>query len=174
MIDSIRIKNIQSHKDTELDFCPGINVIVGSSNNGKTAVLRALYWSIYNRPLGIDTLCSHWALDEKGNIKDEMSVEVKKGNDTLIRRKTKTTNQYILNDDELNAIKTDVPPAVNDFYKLNETNIQRQQDAPFLVSSSSGEVAKYFNGIARLDVIDRILSYAEQTKRKERNKSQTP
>lgn len=169
MIDSIRIRNIQSHKDTELDFCKGINVIIGSSNNGKTAILRSLYWSIYNRPLGIDNLCSHWALDEKGNIKDEMSVEVRKGDDVLIRRKTKNTNQYVLNGKELNAIKTDVPQEVKNFYKLNETNIQKQQDAPFLVSSSGGEVAKYFNGIAKLDVIDSILSYAEQSKRKERN-----
>ena len=169
MIDSIRIKNIQSHKDTELDFCPGINVIVGSSNNGKTAILRSLYWSIYNRPLGIDNLCSHWALDEKGNIKEEMSVEVKKGSDTLIRRKTKNINQYVLNGVELNAIKTDVPIEVKNFYRMNETNIQRQQDAPFLVSSSSGEVAKYFNGIAKLDVIDNVLSYTEQVKRKQKN-----
>lgn len=169
MIDSIRIKNIQSHKDTELNFCSGVNVIVGSSNNGKTAILRSLYWSIYNRPLGIDNLCSHWALDEKGNIKDEMSVEVRKGDDVLIRRKTKNINQYVLNGNELNAIKTDVPPEVKDFYKLNETNIQKQQDAPFLVSCSSGEVARYFNSIAKLDVIDNVLSYADQMKRKEKN-----
>ena len=169
MIDSIRIRNIQSHKDTELNLHPGVNVIIGSSNNGKTAVLRALYWSIYNRPLGIDNLCSHWALDDKGNIKEEMSVEVRKGENVLVRRKTKNVNQYVLNGNELNAIKTDVPPEVKNFYKLNETNIQRQQDAPFLVSSSSSEVARYFNGIARLDVIDSVLSYAEQTKRKERS-----
>lgn len=169
MIDSIAIHNIQSHKLSELDLHPRINVIVGSSNNGKTAILRALYWSVYNRPLGIDNLCSHWALDDKGNIKDEMSVEVRKGDDVLIRRKTKSVNQYVLNGNELNAIKTDVPPEVKDFYKLAETNIQKQQDAPFLVSSTSGEVAKYFNGIARLDIIDNVLAYAEQVKRKERN-----
>ena len=168
MIDSIRIRNIQSHKDTELDLCPGINVIVGSSNNGKTAILRSLYWSIYNRPLGIDSLCSHWALDDKGNIKDEMSVEVRKGDDVLIRRKAKNVNQYVLNGDELNAIKTDVPPEVKAFYRLNETNIQRQQDAPFLVSNTSGEVARYFNGIAHLDVIDNTLSIAEGLKRQQR------
>ena len=67
MIKSIQIKNIQSHKDTSLEFSPGINAIVGSSNNGKSAVLRALYWARYNRPLGTDTLLSHWAVDKKGN-----------------------------------------------------------------------------------------------------------
>ena len=165
MIDSIRIRNIQSHKETELKLHPGVNVIVGSSNSGKSAILRALYWGIYNRPLGIDTLCSHWALDDKGNINDEMSVEVTKGDSTLVRRKAKGVNQYVIDGKELNAIKTEVPPEVNDFFKLTETNVQRQQDAPFLVSNTSGEVARYFNGIARLDKIDNVLTYAESVKR---------
>ena len=67
MIHSIKIQNIQSHKDTQLEFNPGINAIVGSSNNGKSAILRALYWVVYNRPLGTDNLLSHWAFDKKGN-----------------------------------------------------------------------------------------------------------
>ena len=67
MIRKLNIQNIQSHKNTELEFSPGINAIVGSSNNGKSAILRALYWVRYNRPLGIDNLLSHWACDIKGN-----------------------------------------------------------------------------------------------------------
>ena len=86
MIDKIKIENIQSHKNTELNLSNGINVIVGSSNNGKSAILRALYWAIYNRPLGIDTLCSHWALDDKGKQKSDMKVTITKGDDVLIRK----------------------------------------------------------------------------------------
>ena len=59
MIRSINIKNIQSHKDTTLEFSPGINAIVGSSNKRKKAVLRALYWAVYNKKLRTDTLLSH-------------------------------------------------------------------------------------------------------------------
>ena len=170
MIDKIKIENIQSHKNTELNLSNGINVIVGSSNNGKSAILRALYWAIYNRPLGIDTLCSHWALDDKGKQKSDMKVTITKGDDVLIRKKSKDSNLYSINDKVLEAIKTDVPNEVKEFFKLNETNIQKQQDTPFLVSSSNYEVAKYFNSIARLDVIDKVLSYTEQTKRKVRYK----
>ncbi len=169
MIDSIEIKNIQSHKQTKLEFCKGINVIVGSSNNGKSAILRALYWSIYNRPLGTDKLCSHWALDDKGNQTEDMEVIVTKGDNTLVRRKGRNVNQYIINGEELNAIKTDVPAEVDNFYKLTETNVQKQLSSPFLISASNGEVAKYFNGIARLDVIDKVLSYTEQLRRKQNN-----
>lgn len=165
MIDKVEIKNIQSHKNSELEFVPGINVIIGSSNNGKSAILRALCWAVYNRPLGIEALCSHWNLDKKGNIINPMSVKVYKGKKILERKKTKNENQYLLNDEELNAVRTDVPKQASDFFKLSETNIQNQQDSPFLLSLSNGEVAKYFNRIANLDVIDNVLSNAESKRR---------
>ena len=46
------------------------------------------------------------------------------------------------------------------------TNIQKQQDAPFLLSLSGGQVAQYFNKTVRLDVIDKVLSNAESKRRK--------
>lgn len=169
MIKSLEIKNVQSHKDSKLVFSPGINALVGTSNNGKSAVLRALMWPITNRPLGTEILLSNWAYDSKGKQCEEMSVKVEKENSTLIRRKTKTENEYILNDEVLEAIKTDVPDIVKKFFALSETNIQKQQDAPFLLSQSSGKIAEYFNRIVRLDIIDKVLTNAESTRRKMKN-----
>ena len=166
MIKNIHIQNIQSHKDTLLEFSPGINAIVGSSNNGKSAVLRALYWARYNRPLGTDTLLSHWAVDKKGNQVAAMEVRVENDNGVVIRRRTKDENQYIVNDEELNVVKTDVPAEVESLFQLSDTNIQKQLDAPFLLSLSSGQVAQYFNKTVRLDVIDRVLSNVESKRRK--------
>ena len=76
MIKRIKIENIQSHKETELELSSGINAIVGSSNNGKSAILRAFYWLVYNRPLGVDNLLSHWAFDKKGNQILPMKVSI--------------------------------------------------------------------------------------------------
>lgn len=169
MIDSLKIKNIQSHKDSELQFSDGVNAIVGTSNNGKSVILRALIWAITNRPLGIDILCSDWAIDEKGNQISPMEVEVEKNGHVLIRYKSKSKNQYLLDDEELNAIGTDVPPEAKKFFSLSETNIQKQQDKPFLVSESSSDVAKYFNSMMDLNVIDNILKKTEAKKREIRN-----
>lgn len=160
MIKSIKIKNVQSHKNSELQFVSGINAIVGSSNNGKSAILRALNWVRYNRPLGLDILLSHWAYDSKGNQKEPMSVILETDNGTVERRRTKDKNQYIVDGQVLNVVKTDVPEQVENLLRLSETNIQSQQDSPFLLSQSSGEVAKYFNRTVRLDVIDIVLSKA--------------
>lgn len=166
MIKKIKIQNIQSHKDTTLELNPGINAIIGSSNNGKSAILRALYWVRYNRPLGTDNLLSHWAIDRKGNQDIPMQVIVENEAGVVIRRRTKDENQYIVNDKELNVVKTDVPEEVEKLLKLSDTNIQRQQDAPFLLSLTSGQVAQYFNKTVRLNIIDKILSNAESKRRK--------
>ena len=169
MIKSLEIKNIQSHKDSRLELSPGINALIGSSNNGKSAILRALNWAVNNRPLGVEVLLSNWAYDSKGKQNEEMSVTVEKGNSTLIRRKTKSENEYVIDGEVLEAIKTDVPDEVRKFFMLSETNMQKQQDAPFLLSLSSGKIAEYFNRIVRLDIIDRVLSNAESSRRKMKN-----
>lgn len=166
MIKSIELKNIQSHENTRLELGKGINVIIGSSNNGKTAILRGLYWVRYNRPLGIDTLASHWALNDKGDLKSPISVSVENDFGIVTRKRTKGENQYIVNGKVLNVVKSDVPEEVEKALCLSDTNIQRQLDEPFLLSKSSGDVAKYFNRVVRLDVIDRVLTNAEGTKRK--------
>ena len=169
MIKSIELKNIQSHENTRIELDKGINCIVGSSNNGKSAILRGLYWARYNRPLGIDTLASHWALNKKGELTDEMSVTIENENGTICRKRTKADNQYIVNGEILNVVKSDIPSEVEQILNLSDTNIQKQLDEPFLLSKSSGEVAKYFNKVVRLDVIDRVLTNAETTRRKTQN-----
>ena len=166
MIKSIELKNIQSHENTRLELDKGINCIVGSSNNGKSAILRGLYWARYNRPLGIDTLASHWALNKKGELNDEMSVTIENENGSICRKRTKTDNQYVVNNEILNVVKSDVPAKVEQVFCLSDTNIQRQLDEPFLLSQTSGEVAKYFNHVVRLDIIDKVLTNAESQRRK--------
>lgn len=166
MIKSITLKNIQAHKNSKLEFDKGINAIIGSSNNGKSSIIRALNWNRYNRPLGIDNLASHWIVDDKGNLKEEMSVTIENDFGTVVRKRTKNENQYIVNDKELNVVKSDVPVEVEQTLNLSETNIQNQQDSPFLLSETSGKVAEYFNRIVRLDIIDKVLTKAETTRRR--------
>ena len=59
MIKKLHIRNFQSHKDSRLIFSDGVNVIVGNSDSGKSAILRALNWVITNRPSG-DSYISNW------------------------------------------------------------------------------------------------------------------
>ena len=50
MIKSIHVVGFQSHADSTIEFDPGVNVLIGQSDSGKTAVVRALDWALNNRP----------------------------------------------------------------------------------------------------------------------------
>ena len=146
MIKSLKISNFQSHANSELIFTPGVNVIVGASDSGKTAIIRALRWLIWNRPNG-EAFRSTWGGDTR--------VEIQVDDNIIVRGKTKDIpNLYSVNTKVLQAFKTDVPEQVQKYLNVDETNLQQQLDAPFLISSSPGEVASYFNRIAHLDQID--------------------
>jgi exonuclease SbcC len=172
MINLLEIQNYQSHKKTTLQLCNGVNSIIGSSNCGKTAILRALYWAIYNRPGGISYI-SHWNRDKNDKPIKSTFVRVTNDNNVIERRKgkvkvndeSKDFNGYIVNGKNLEAIGQDVPDEVSKLFNLDSVNIQKQMDAPFLLSESAGEVARFFNSTIRLDLIDRVLSKAESKKR---------
>ena len=50
-IKKIELHNFQSHEYTEMEFDRGLNVILGNSDVGKTAILRAIKWALYNLSL---------------------------------------------------------------------------------------------------------------------------
>lgn len=51
-ISRIRLENFQDHKNTDIELESGINLIIGSSDAGKSAVLRAINWVFHNEPRG--------------------------------------------------------------------------------------------------------------------------
>lgn len=146
MINRIQIKNFQSHKESDLQLHPGVNVIVGTSDSGKTAVLRALKWLVWNRPGG-DSFRSTWG----GKTEVIIHTEDEHG---ISRTKDKGVNQYAMDTEIFNAFGTDVPKEIKDVLNISDINLQQQMDSPFLLTSSPGEVAKHFNKIAHLDQID--------------------
>jgi exonuclease SbcC len=145
MIKEIHIENFQSHKNTTLKLSKGVNVITGSSDSGKTAIIRALTKLVWNKPSG-DSFCSSWG----GKTAIEVFTDdlylgyFKKGNDS----------EYILGDTHFKAFGTSVPEEIQAALNLTEINLQQQLDSPFLLSETSGNVAQYFNKIAKLDKID--------------------
>ena len=149
MIKAINIHNFQSHKFTALALDPGLNVIVGSTDSGKSSIIRALRWLIWNRPMG-DAFRSHWGGGTEVMIETEEAY--------ITRLKEDKANVYFLNEQEFKAVKHDVPESIQQALNMDETNLQQQLDSPFLISSTPGEVATYFNKVAHLDQIDTALA----------------
>lgn len=150
MLERIEIENFQSHKKTDLKFVPGVNVIIGSSDSGKSAILRAINWVASNRPLG-DSFRSEWGGDTKVKIQTSDKQEIE-------RNRSASKNEYILNKDVLKAFGTDVPEEVINALKMDSYNIQSQMDSPFLLSHTPGEAARMLNKAASIDDIDIAIS----------------
>lgn len=154
MLKTLAIQNFQSHEKTLLEFSEGVNVILGASDSGKTAIIRALRWLVWNRPSG-EAFRSNWGGDT------EVRLELE-GGSVVVRGRNKVANLYTLSAfpetgaviSEFKAIKTDVPEEILHVLNLNEINLQQQLDRPFLLDASPGEVAQHFNRVAHLDVID--------------------
>lgn len=145
MINKLSINNFQSHKNTEIELNEGVNVFVGPSDSGKTAIIRAIRWLLENRPLG-DEFKSHWG----GTV----SVSVNIDNAFILRQKGKSINRYVVDDEEFKAMGTIVPDEISKLFNMSSINTQFQLDPPFLLASSSGEVAEFFNKLVNLNDIE--------------------
>jgi len=153
MFKSVSIQNFQSHAKTELELHEGVNVIVGTTDGGKTAIIRALRWLIWNRPSG-DALRSRWG----GATNVQLETE-----EGIITRSKDKIDKYTLRlkgqeDIEFKAIGTSVPAEIQGVLNISEINLQNQHDATFLLSDTPGAVATHFNKVARLDRIDSATS----------------
>lgn len=172
MIKSIELKNFESHKHTTLNFSNGLNAIIGSGDNGKSGIIRAIGWVLYNKPDG-EGYISHWNLTKTGKIKGETSVTITTDKGWVKRCKSKNDNYYSINGEEYRAFGRNVPEEVADFLNLSDVNVQSQFSNHFLLSSSDSDVAKQLNQIAKLEKIDTSLqkanSFIRTTKSKQKH-----
>ena len=174
MIKAIEIQNFQSHQHSVLDFAPGVNIIKGTSDNGKSSIIRAILWAGKNQPLG-------FAFKSKFAPKEETTrVAIEFSDDKwIVRERGEGINQYLTSEceDPFKAFNTEPPKEVSDLLNFGDHNIQGQHDGYFLLQSSSGEVARLFNRIVGLDIIDsstkKISSIVDRTKASVTNAQET-
>ncbi|OZV12957.1 hypothetical protein CIW83_07040 [Tissierella sp. P1] len=116
-IEKVILENFQSHKSSIIEFDDQLNVIVGPSDSGKTAILRGIRWALYNEPSG------DYFIREGTS---ECSVTVIFNDGTKIKRyRNKSKNIYFLYDSNNNETKfegfgTSVPQEI-----IDETGIKK-------------------------------------------------
>ena len=165
MIESIHIHNFQCHKDLSI-YLGRSTVLQGDSNHGKTAVLRALYWVMYNEPQGTDFI-SYWAYKKlKNGIRfidgQYTEVVVHVDGHTIVRHRGEDFNGYVVDGVRYEALRSDVPAEVSSLLNLSDVSVQKQLDAPFLLSMTPGEAAQYLNKLANLEDVSGILATAKK------------
>ncbi|MGI6113053.1 MAG: AAA family ATPase [Mahellales bacterium] len=160
-IKKLIIENFQSHKFTEIDFSRNLNVIVGPSDTGKTSIIRAMKWVLYNEPRGTGFI-------RKGE--NTCSVTIHFSNDYKVKRKrTASTNQYIVIDPEgketiYEGFGNDVPVEVINIHGIRRVefdkgisfniNIAEQMEGPFMLSQPGTLRAKAIGRLVGAHIID--------------------
>lgn len=162
-VSRLALENFQSHVRSELRFSPGLNVIVGPSDQGKTALIRALRWVLYNEPRGTEFV-------RAGSDFCRVTVEFDDGVQ-IVRERGPGVNRYLLREDGrervFEAVGTGVPPEIAaahgmPFLKLDADrpvllNVALQLEAPFLLLESGSLRAKAIGQVTGVHVLDAAI-----------------
>ena len=157
MITSVHIKNFQKHKDLNIEFTDGINVITGESDAGKSAVIRALRWVLENRPSGSK-------FKTKGTAPStSVNVDLVLDGEEITRTKSNSKNEYFFKGETFKAMGSDVPEPISSFTNISSLNIQRQFDEHFLFQYPDSKVSKMINDVSGMEEI--VLALEETNRR---------
>jgi exonuclease SbcC len=166
-ITRIIMKGFQSHEDSTIDFGPGLNAIIGPSDSGKSAIIRALRFVLYNVPRGTDFI-------RQGNSStDTVNVRIEFSNQTVLER-TRTresAGSYIIEDQAgkrtLQGFSNNVPIDVANVHQMPQLqltkdlettlNIGFQLDPPFLIGESPANRAMIIGQLTGVNLVDSAL-----------------
>ncbi len=149
MIEYLAIRNFQIHRRLDLPLDSAVTTIVGTTDTGKSAIIRALCWVIQNRPTGTQFI-------HRGRKTCRVSIIV--DGQKVTRARNKSGNGYKIDEQQYKAIGHDVPQDVRDLLRIADVSIQAQHDAPFWFNETAGEVSRQLNQIINLDIIDTTLN----------------
>ncbi|MDO5713483.1 MAG: AAA family ATPase [Tissierellia bacterium] len=164
-IAKIILENFQSHEYTEINLDKGLNVILGNSDSGKTAIIRAIRWVLYNEPRG-DFFMQYG--------KDSVSVTLEFQDGLSLKRyRNKGTNGYVLIDPSgedytFENFGTEVPVEIRNLLHMNKMplgnktnitlNISDQMDGPFLLMETDSLKANAIGRLVGVHIIDEAAS----------------
>jgi len=167
-LEKLILVNFQSHKYTELNFEPGLNVIVGESDRGKTAILRALRWLFYNEPKGTEFI-------RVGEKEARVTAHFSNGL-VLSRERSDRKNRYVLikpgeEPVVFEKFGQELPPEIVEAIGIKKIRLDKdwevalnfasQLEPPFLLFESATRKAKaigQFQGVHLLDYAAKMVS----------------
>lgn len=159
-ITKIGIRNFQLHKSLTIDLDEHVTVIVGPSDSGKSAIIRAIRWLCLNQPSG-----DSFIRDGTDSVTARMKVDGR----TVTRHRDKSNNIYKLGKDEFKSFGSNVPVPIERLLNVGAVTFQQQHDPPYWLSDSAGQVSRELNAIVNLEVIDSVLSAVAKQITKSRN-----
>lgn len=167
-ITALIIENFQSHARSEFRFSPGLNVINGPSDSGKSATIRALRWALYNEPRGTEHV-RHGANACRVHVIFSDGVEILREAHLTART---TRHRYIVRvpgeqEQVFEGFGADVPPDVVRAHGMPQVyldkdrgvalNLGAQLEGPFLLSDTGTNRARAIGRILGVHVVDAAI-----------------
>jgi len=157
-IKSIKIQGYQSHINNTLYFTPGLNIITGDTNSGKTAILRAITLALFNKPWN-----RHFINKEESHTAVEL-IYVKDGSIkaiTRVRSYEDDVNDVILNGEEFKSFGKSYPEKFVKELELDNEILDIIYSSPldrwYLLGRSGIEKAKKLVAFSDIVVLDKAL-----------------
>lgn len=165
-IKSIRLINFKTYVDETISFSKFTNAITGETDNGKTNILRAMKWVLWNQPSGDGMI-------RLGENSAMVIIEFIDG--LMITRERSiggSVNRYIIRYPDrtqttLNKFGINVPDEVLQAHKMIPVmfntekcilNYAEQLDGPFMLKYSKRDRAKAIGALAGTDVVDSAIT----------------
>ncbi len=167
MIQKLKLYNWKSHAQTELEFKPGVNILVGPMGAGKSSVLQAISFALFgtfselkSKDTKITDLITRKSQSKRAEIELNLGVSNKP---FLVRRQieiNKGTSEATIKDNEGKLLAGPNPTQVSDYVKntlkLDEdiflrTIYARQNDIGILLQLTPAERKKRLDGLMGLD-----------------------
>lgn len=175
ILENLTIKNFRSYKDISVDFHPGVNVIIGANDSGKSNLLRAIDLVVNNNPGGDDYI-SDWGGDCDIKLTTGGKTVGRFRNAVLNKKEKKykagTENLYTMSGEPepFRAFgRGKLPDIIKQHLNISSLNIGFQLDGPFLLGKNPPDVARHYNSLVNLEIIDRTISNIASTLRKEKS-----
>lgn len=155
------IENFQSHAHTEIELAPSLTVLVGESDTGKSAVIRALRWLLLNEPRGREFI-------RAGTTECRVTAILYDGT-RITRERTPSRNRYLLltsggTEKVYEGFGNDLPWEITSQLGVTRVhldddltvalNMAGQLEEPFLLSQPGSLKARTIGRIQSVHIID--------------------
>lgn len=159
MLNKLIIKNYKCWVGkTTIEFSKCVNVIVGISSSGKSAIISSFKLLTKNKPNGFKYLSNSVDKNESVFVKGVFD----NGSLSLTKNKDPKKNKYNIRNENhklsLESFGQSLPEEVESFVNMNYLNYSGQFDDPFLISDSRTAFSKTINKIIGIEKVDKQLS----------------
>ena len=178
MIKKIHLENFMAHKATKIELAPGVTVITGPNNIGKSAIVEAIRYLVYN-PAPKNVI-------RHGAKKAVVQLELDSGESITWQRQDKSASYAIdqpgHQTEEYHKIGRDVPEDVRKLLCLDQVEIENdkidihlgnQRQPIFLLDKPGSHAAGFFAASTEADYLLKMQQLLkvkiDQAKRDEKN-----